>query len=78
MKHCGTQELETAAGLLRRDRGLRCDVQQLGQRPEVTKYLRWNAHRSRAETAEILNEEKHYGDPCTFYQWGVENKAVAC
>ena len=42
--------------------------------PEVTKYLRWNAHRSWAETAEMLNEwEKHYGDP-TFYQWGVENK----
>lgn len=42
--------------------------------PEVTRYLRWNAHRSWAETAEMLNEwEKHYGDP-TFYQWGVENK----
>ena len=42
--------------------------------PEVTRYLRWNAHRSWAETAETLNEwEKHYGDP-TFYQWGVENK----
>lgn len=76
MKHCGTQELETGRLLLRR---LSTDDSEMmfnnwASDPEVTKYLRWNAHRSWAETAEILNEwEKHYVEP-TFYQWGVENK----
>ena len=76
MKHCGTQELETGRLLLRR---LTVDDSEMmfnnwASDPEVTRYLRWNAHRSWAETAEMLNEwEKHYGDP-TFYQWGVENK----
>ena len=76
MKHCGTQELETGRLLLRR---LSMDDSEMmfnnwASDPEVTKYLRWNAHRSWAETAEILNEwEKHYVEP-TFYQWGVENK----
>ena len=41
---------------------------------QVTRYLRWNAHRSWGETAEILNEwEKHYEEP-TFYQWGITDK----
>lgn len=76
MKHCGTQELETGRLLLRR---LTMDDSEMmfnnwASDPEVTRYLRWNAHRSWAETAEILNEwEKHYVEP-TFYQWGVENK----
>ena len=76
MKHCGTQELETGRLLLRR---LTVDDSEMmfnnwASDPEVTRYLRWNAHRSWGETAETLNEwEKHYGDP-TFYQWGVENK----
>ena len=76
MKHCGTQELETGRLLLRR---LTVDDSEMmfnnwASDPEVTKYLRWNAHRSWAETAETLNEwEKHYDDP-KFYQWGVENK----
>ena len=66
MKHCGTQELETGRLLLRR---LTMDDSEMmfnnwASDPEVTRYLRWNAHRSWAETAEILNEwEKHYGDP---------------
>ena len=63
MKHCGTQELETGRLLLRR---LTMDDSEMmfnnwASDPEVTRYLRWNAHRSWAETAEILNEwEKHY------------------
>ena len=76
MKHCGTQELETERLVLRR---LSIDDSEMmfnnwASDRQVTQYLRWNAHRSWAETAEMLNEwEKHYGDP-TFYQWGVENK----
>ena len=42
--------------------------------PEVTKFLRWNAHRTWGETAELLNEwEKHYADP-SYYQWGITDK----
>ena len=80
MKHCGTQELETGRLLLRR---LTVDDSEMmfnnwASDPEVTRYLRWNAHRSWAETAEILNEwEKHYGDPpFTSGAWKIS--AAAC
>ena len=73
MKHCGTQELETGRLLLRR---LSIDDSDMmfnnwANDPRVTQYLRWNAHRTWGETAELLNEwEKHYSDPA-FYQWGI-------
>ena len=76
MKHCGTQELETGRLVLRR---LSVDDSEMmynnwSSDPEVARYLRWNAHRSWAETAELLNEwEKHYPDP-TYYQWGIVEK----
>ena len=76
MKHCGTQELETGRLLLRR---LSIDDSEMmynnwASDKQVTRYLRWNAHRSWGETAEILNEwEKHYEEP-TFYQWGITDK----
>ena len=76
MKHCGTQELETGRLLLRR---LTMDDSEMmfnnwASDPEVTRYLRWNAHRSWGETAETLNEwEKHYDDPA-FYQWGITDR----
>lgn len=76
MKHCGTQELETGRLVLRR---LSVDDSEMmfnnwSSDPEVTRYLRWNAHRTWAETAELLNEwEKHYPDPA-YYQWGIVEK----
>ena len=76
MKHCGTQELETGRLLLRR---LSIDDSEMmynnwASDKQVTRYLRWNAHRSWGETDEILNEwEKHYEEP-TFYQWGITDK----
>lgn len=76
MKHCGTQELETGRLVLRR---LSVDDSEMmynnwASDPEVTRYLRWNAHRTWTETAELLNEwEKHYPDPA-YYQWGIVEK----
>ena len=76
MKHCGTQELTTERLVLRQ---LSIDDSEMmynnwARDKQVTKYLRWNAHRSWGETAETLNEwEKHYNDP-KFYQWGITDK----
>lgn len=76
MKHCGTQELETGRLLLRR---LSIDDSEMmynnwASDPQVARFVRWDAHRSWATTAELLNEwEKHYPEP-DFYQWGIENK----
>lgn len=58
MKHCGTQELTTERLVLRR---LSIDDSEMmynnwARDKQVTKYLRWNAHRSWGETAETLNE----------------------
>ena len=58
MKHCGTQELETERLILRR---LSIDDSEMmynnwASDRQVTQYLRWNAHRSWGETAEILGE----------------------
>ena len=76
MKHCGTQELDTGRLLLRR---LSIDDSEMmynnwASDPQVARFVRWDAHRSWATTAELLNEwEKHYPEP-DFYQWGIENK----
>ena len=76
MKHCGTQELETGRLRLRRLSIDDCEMMynNWASDPEVTKFLRWNAHRTWGETAELLNEwEKHYPDP-SYYQWGITDK----
>lgn len=76
MKHCGTQELETGRLVLRRLSIDDCEMMynNWSSDPEVTRYLRWNAHRTWAETAELLNEwDKNYPDP-TYYQWGIVEK----
>lgn len=73
IKHCGTQELQTGRLLLRRLSIDDCEMMYNNWAcdPAVTRYLRWEPHRSWGETAELLNEwEKHYADP-TYYQWGI-------
>ena len=78
MKHCGTLPLETPRLLLRR---LSVDDSEMmfnnwACDPQVTRFLRWDAHKSWAYTAELLNEwEKHYSDP-EFYQWGICEKGT--
>lgn len=80
MKHCGTQELETGRLLLRR---LSIDDSEMmynnwASDKQVTRYLRWNAHRSWGETAEILNEwEKHYEEP-TFSSGASRTSTPGC
>lgn len=76
MKHCGTQTLETGRLLLRRLTVDDCEMMynNWASDPEVARFVRWNAHRSWSETAELLNEwEKHYPDPA-YYQWGITDK----
>ena len=76
MRHCGTQILETGR-LLLRPLSINDAEMMFGNwacDPEVARYLRWQPHRSWAETAEYLNEAAgHYAEP-EFYQWGIEEK----
>ena len=56
MRHAGTQDIETPRLLLRRL--LPEDAPQMyanwASDPEVTRYLRWEPHKSPAETRELL------------------------
>ncbi|MFR2088679.1 MAG: GNAT family N-acetyltransferase [Faecalibacterium sp.] len=56
MRHAGTQDIETPRLLLRRL--LPEDAPQMyanwASDPEVTRYLRWEPHKSPAETLELL------------------------
>ena len=78
MRHCGTQLLQTGRLVLRR---FTIDDSEMmygnwAGDPEVTRYLRWNAHRSWAETAEYLNlVAQQYPNP-EFYDWGIEVRAT--
>ena len=57
MRHCGTQILETGR-LLLRPLSINDAEMMFGNwacDPEVARYLRWQPHRSWAETAEYLN-----------------------
>ena len=76
MRHCGTQILQTGR-LTLRPLSIHDAEMMFGNwasDPRVAKYLRWQPHRSWAETAEYLNEvSKHYTEP-DFYQWGIEEK----
>ena len=77
MRHGGTQILQTGR-LTLRPFTLDDALMMYGNwanDPEVTRYLRWQPHRSWAETAEYLNEiAKHYDEP-DFYQWAIELRA---
>ncbi|MDD4851153.1 MAG: GNAT family N-acetyltransferase [Gemmiger sp.] len=73
MLHSGTQTLVTPRLTLR---PLTLDDAQVmytnwASDPTVTRYLRWEPHRSWAATAEYLNElASHYPEQ-DFYQWGI-------
>ena len=78
MQHNGTQFLQTGR-LLLRPFTINDAEMMFGNwtgDPEVTRYLRWDAHRSWAETAEYLNKLcKHYEEP-DFYQWAIQERAT--
>ena len=71
MRHTGTPELETDRLLLRRL--LPQDAPQMYENwandPAVTRFLRWEPHKSPAETRELLSAwAELYPNP-DYYQW---------
>lgn len=77
MRHAGTQEIETERLLLRRL--LPQDAQMMyanwASDPEVTRYLRWEPHKSAAETRELLTAwALLYPNP-DYYQWAMVEKS---
>ena len=73
MRHAGTQDIETPRLLLRRL--LPEDAPQMyanwASDPEVTRYLRWEPHKSPAETRELLAAwALLYPNP-DYYQWAM-------
>lgn len=73
MEHLGTVPLQTDRLILRRLTFDDCQTMfdHWAGDPQVTRYLRWNAHRDWTVTAEYLYEvEKCYPEP-TFYNWGI-------
>jgi ribosomal-protein-alanine N-acetyltransferase len=76
MTHKGTVALETERLLLRRFR--RTDAKAAFNTwagdPEVTQYLRWDAHESVKVTRWWLSElRRRYAEP-SFYEWGIRLK----
>ena len=57
MKHCGTRQLETGRLILRPLDPDDCEMMfgNWAGDPEVTEYLRWNAHKDWTVTMEYLN-----------------------
>ena len=78
MRHTGTPELETDRLLLRRL--LPQDAPQMYENwandPTVTRFLRWEPHKSPAETRELLSAwAELYPNP-DYYQWAMVEKAT--
>ena len=78
MRHTGTLELETDRLLLRRL--LPQDAPQMyanwANDPAVTRFLRWEPHKSPAETRELLSAwAELYPNP-DYYQWAMVEKAT--
>ena len=78
MRHTGTQEIETPRMLLRRL--LPADAEMMYRNwasdPEVTRYLRWEPHKSPAETRELLTAwALLYPNP-DYYQWCLVEKST--
>ena len=78
MRHTGTPELETDRLLLRRL--LPQDAPQMYENwandPAVTRFLRWEPHKSPAETRELLSAwAELYPNP-DYYQWAIVEKAT--
>ena len=78
MRHTGTLELETDRLLLHRL--LPQDAPQMyanwANDPAVTRFLRWEPHKSPAETRELLSAwAELYPNP-DYYQWAMVEKAT--
>lgn len=77
MRHAGTRKIETARLLLRRL--LPSDAGQMyanwASDPEVTRYLRWDAHKSEAETLALLTAWAELYANDDYYQWCIVRKS---
>ena len=78
MRHAGTQEIETPRLLLRRL--LPSDAPMMyanwASDPEVTRYLRWEPHKSPAETRELLAAWALLYPNGDYYQWAIVEKST--
>ena len=78
MRHAGTQEIETERLLLRRllpeDAGMM--YANWASDPEVTRWLRWEPHKSEAETRELLSAWALLYPNLDYYQWAMVEKAT--
>lgn len=77
MDHQGTQPIQTGRLLLRRFTIDDAEVMfgNWASDPEVTRWLRWDAHRSWVETAEYLHEVTKQYDRPDFYDWAIQVRA---
>lgn len=76
MNHIGTQPIETERLILRRFRADDAEAQfaNWASDPEVTRYLRWEAHTSIEESREVVARRlERYEKPDT-YMWAIERK----
>ena len=77
MRHAGTQVIETKRLTLRRL--LPCDAQQMyanwASDPDVTRYLRWEPHKSEAETVQLLCAWAELYQNPDYYQWCIVENA---
>lgn len=77
MRHAGTQEIETPRLLLRRlvPKDTPMMYRNWVSDPNVTRFLRWEPHKSEAETYELLAAwATLYPNP-DYYQWAIVEKA---
>lgn len=78
MRHAGTQEIQTERLILRRLLPQDADMMYANwaSDPDVTRFLRWQPHKSAAETFELLSAwALLYPNP-DYYQWAIVEKAT--
>ena len=78
MRHAGTQEIETPRLILRRLQPADADMMyhNWASDPEVTRFLRWEPHKSPSETRELLTAWAELYQNPDYYQWAIVEKAT--
>lgn len=77
MRHAGTQEIETERLILRRLAPEDAEMMYTNwaSDPQVTKYLRWEPHKTVNETRELLAAWATLYPNLDYYQWAIVEKA---
>ena len=78
MRHIGTQTLETPRLVLRRllPEDAPAMYRNWASNPAVTRWLRWEPHKSLAETYALLTAWSVLYQNPDYYQWAIEVKAT--